>query len=101
MLKIRQARMMTSKNKFDKTCVINDPLGQTHSPVRSDHYFHWKLFCFEIMKSGDGCKEGQAPRVKIVIAPRRDCGSAKWINFLIKLLADSLKSSFAGFNLKL
>ena len=29
---------------FNKTCVINDPLGQTHSLASSDHYF--LLFCF-------------------------------------------------------
>ena len=23
-----------------KTCAVNDPLGQTHSPTSSDHYFH-------------------------------------------------------------
>ena len=34
---------------------INDPLGQTHSPTSSNHYYHLKpvLFC-EILKSGDG-----------------------------------------------
>ena len=34
--------------------VINDPLCQTHSPVRSDHYSHLKivLFCV-ILKSED------------------------------------------------
>ena len=34
----------TAKNK---TCVINDPLGQTHS---SDHFFNRRLFC-QILKS--------------------------------------------------
>ena len=35
--------------------IINDPLGQTHSPANSDHYSRLKfvLFC-EILKSGDG-----------------------------------------------
>ena len=27
------------ETKTYKTCVINDPLGQTQSPVSSDHYF--------------------------------------------------------------
>ena len=29
----------------NKTCVVNDPLGQTHSLASSDHYF--LLFCFD------------------------------------------------------
>ena len=42
-----------------KTCVINDPLGQTHSPTSSEHYFHTKfvLFC-DILKCGDGRTDG-------------------------------------------
>ena len=34
-------------NNKNKTCVINDPLGQTHSPTSSDLYFHvtFVLFC--------------------------------------------------------
>ena len=41
--------------KLDKTGVINDPLGQTHNPAGSDHYFHLKIVLFrEILKSGDG-----------------------------------------------
>ena len=41
-------------NAEQDMCAINDPLGQTHSPASSDHYFHSKivLFC-EILKSGD------------------------------------------------
>ena len=41
-----------SKYAIDKTCVINDPLGQTHSPTSSDHYFHatFILFC-DILKT--------------------------------------------------
>ena len=42
-----------SQNKINKTCVINDPLGQTHSPTSSDHFFNRRLFCF-IWKSGEG-----------------------------------------------
>ena len=31
---------MYLKELKNKTCVFNDPLGQTHSPTSSDHYFH-------------------------------------------------------------
>ena len=35
------------KNIIHTTGVINDPLGQTHNPASSDHYFRLKfvLFC--------------------------------------------------------
>ena len=36
-------------------CVINDLLGQTHSPFRCDHYSQLKLVSFcEILKRIDG-----------------------------------------------
>ena len=37
-----------------KTCVINDPRGQTHNATSSDHCFHLKfvLFC-DILNTGD------------------------------------------------
>ena len=31
---------------MNKTGVVNDPLGQTHSPTTSDHYFHLKIVLF-------------------------------------------------------
>ena len=40
------------KKKPDKTGVINDPLGQTHSLASSEHCFHFVLFC-QILKSGN------------------------------------------------
>ena len=40
-----------------KTCVINDPLSQTHSPTSSDHYFRRHFFC-DILKSGDVRTDG-------------------------------------------
>ena len=45
-------------NKHVKTCVINDPLGQTHSPTNSDHYFHttFVLFC-DFLKNREGRTE--------------------------------------------
>ena len=66
-------------NKTDK-CAINDPLGQTHNPTRSDNS-KFVLFC-EILKIGNGHSGGrtdvvvQTPRLKIVITTGRDCGSA-------------------------
>ena len=43
------------KQKENKTGVINDPLGQTHSPDSSDHYSHLKFVLFSgILKSGNG-----------------------------------------------
>ena len=33
------------------TSVMNDPLGQTHSPASSDHYFHLKfVLLYDILK---------------------------------------------------
>ena len=57
-----------------KTCVINDPLGQTHSLANSEH-------CF-VLKSGDGRTDGQTNEQnvhKTIITTGRDCGSASWI----------------------
>ena len=62
--------------------VINDPLGQTHSPASSDRYSRLKfvLYC-EIMKSGDERKDGRTDNTcDIVVTTGRDCGSASWIN---------------------
>ena len=51
---------------YDKTCVINDPLDQTHSPTSSDHYFHttFVVFC-DILKSGDGSTDGILCKKKV------------------------------------
>ena len=41
----------------NKTCFINDPLGQTHSPTSSYHYFHTTVVLyFEIFWLTDGRK---------------------------------------------
>ena len=37
---------VTDKSKMDKTCVINDPLGQTHSLASSEHCFRLKVVLF-------------------------------------------------------
>ena len=38
---------------------INDPLGQTHSPARSDHYSCLNFVLYrETLKSGDGRTDG-------------------------------------------
>ena len=59
--------------KLQDMYVINDPLGQTHSPVSRDHNSHLKvvLFC-EILKSRDGRTDIQTTRAKIVITTGRD-----------------------------
>ena len=45
-----------NRKKKEDICIINDPLGQTHSPTScSDHYFHATFVLFrDILKSGDG-----------------------------------------------
>ena len=58
---------------MEKTCVINDPLGQTHSLASSDHYF--MLFCFARFE-----KWGRTYVQKTMITTGRDFGSAEWIN---------------------
>ena len=44
-------QMITKEIQHDKTGVINDPLGQTHSHASSEHCF--LLFCFSRFESGD------------------------------------------------
>ena len=50
--------------------VINDPLGQTHSPASSDRYSRWNfiLFC-EILKSEDGRTDRQNVQIVITTGP--------------------------------
>ena len=62
---------------MDKTGVINDPLGQTHSLASSEHFF----LCFALLdlKSGDG----RTTCAKTIISTGRDSGLAKWININI------------------
>ena len=66
---------------YNKTCVINDPLGQTHTCLASsDHYF--LLFCFarfEKWVRTDGTN-GRTKCAKIIITTGRDFWSAEWIN---------------------
>ena len=58
-------------------CVINDPLGQFHSPASSDHYLHFKIIVFcSILKSTDV----RTTCVKTKITTSRDYGWAEWIN---------------------
>ena len=47
-----------NKSIGNKTCVINDPLGQTHSPTTIDHYFQATIVFCHILKSGDGRTDG-------------------------------------------
>ena len=40
--------------------VINDPLGQTHGPDSTNHYFQLKIVYYcEIWKNGDGRMDGR------------------------------------------
>ena len=55
-------------------CVINDPLGQTHSPISSDQSFQKTFVLWYFEKWG-------RTRVKIMITDSRDGGSANWINW--------------------
>ena len=71
------------KIRKNKTCVINDPLGQTDSLASSDHCF--LLFIVLLYwKSGDGRTDertnGWTTCAKTVITTCRDCGLAGWIN---------------------
>ena len=63
---------------MNKIGVINEPLGQTHSPTVMIIIFTRRLFCFAIY-----WKEGTDVRteicVKIMITSGRVCGSAEWI----------------------
>ena len=49
------------KSRIDKKAgVINDLLGQAHSLISSDHYFHSTFVSFcDIFKSGDGRTDGR------------------------------------------
>ena len=68
---------VVQKQTLQDMCAINDPLGQTHSPASSDHYFRLKVILFsEILKSEDGRTDeqtdGQTTRAKIGITTGRD-----------------------------
>ena len=60
--------------KYLKTCVINDPLGQAHSPTSSDHYFHasFALFCGIFKSIGSDVRTEIC--TKIMITTGRVCG---------------------------
>ena len=61
MIKVAKLTALDIKDNKDKTGVIYDPLGQTHSLTSSEHYFHatFVLFC-DIWKVGtDGRTDGQ------------------------------------------
>ena len=72
-------RDISEKKYKNKTDVINDPLGQTHSLASSEHCF--LMFCFarsEKWGRTDGRTETTCE--KIIITAGRDCGLAEWIN---------------------
>ena len=66
-----------SKTEKDKTDVINDPLGQTHSHASSEHCFLLFNFSrFEKWGRTDMC-DNNNPK----IPTGRDFGLAEWINY--------------------
>ena len=66
---------------LNKTGVINDPLGQTHSHAISEHCF--LMFCFaRIWKVGT---DGGTTCAITIIPTGRDFGLAEWINICINL----------------
>ena len=70
--------IFATKRIRNKTGVINDPLGQTHSPTISDHYFHLNVVLF--FKNLKSPPVPGRTFIKIVITTCRDFGSASWIN---------------------
>ena len=64
-----------------KTCVINDPLSQTHSPTSNYNYFQETFVLF-----WDILEKRMDTFAKIIINTGRDCGSAEWIIFLCRAL---------------
>ena len=62
------------------TCVINDPLGQTHSPTSSYFQTTFVLF-YDILKSGDGRTDILTETCAKIMTVGRQSGS--------KILADS------------
>ena len=64
------------KKNSNKTGVINDPLGQTHSLANRDHCF--LLFCFaRFWKVGT---DGRTACAKTMITTGRDFRLVEWIN---------------------
>ena len=54
----------TSNIRFNKTGVISDPLGQTHSPLDHSEYC-FLLFCFSRFENTDGRTDGQHVRKQL------------------------------------
>ena len=62
----------------NKTGVINDPLGQTHSLACSEHWFRFVFVLLDFEKWG--WMDGRTTCAKTMIPTGSDCGSAEWIN---------------------
>ena len=62
---------------WNKTCVIIDPLGQTHSLSSSEHCFRLKFVLF--WKVGTDGRTNERTCAETMITTSRDCGSASWI----------------------
>ena len=76
--------------RTDKTGVINDPLGQTHSHASSEHCV--LLFCFSRFEKW-GRTDGQTC-AKTMIPTGRDFGLAEWININFQTISIALKILF-------
>ena len=76
-------RFNESEWKYDwqDRCVINDPLGQTHSLASSEHCFRFKFVLF--WKVGmDRRTDERTTCAKTMIPTGRDCGLAEWIKIM-------------------
>ena len=65
-----------SKKRNNKTVVINEPLGQTHS-LAYHVEFAW-IFVFQDFEKF-GWTDGRTTCAKTMITTSNDCGSAEWI----------------------
>ena len=71
------SQKVSSTMFYYNICVIKDPLGQTHSPANSNHYFHLSFF---LLREFEFNRRTNTISVKIVITNGHDCVSAWWIN---------------------
>ena len=72
---------MTKTRMRKKQQLLNDPLGQTHSPDISNHYWYFYLkivVLLAILKRWDGRTDGRTHGLHVFKRPC-DCETAKWI----------------------
>ena len=73
MFKSKCPKKFEFQSNANKTCVMNDPLGQTHSSANGDHYSRFNFVLFLPDFERFGCTYGRTTCVKIVITSGRDC----------------------------